>query len=264
MSKRRWSAVLVVGAVMLVLVAASFALELPAAVGIGLVLLAGLAMVFLRSVASSAGSSAGAMLISQDELPGPRIHSRLRLYGGIIAPDLEDVEWPDSEDAWDHYEAVAQHGGIHAGWQIIEITVQNPTTQQIIVDMPRIEILQREDPAVGIHVGDQSGGFVLPRLYFFTVPLHGKAKLADFDFMLNERLPTQYTVAPGDSEVFRVEVLAQGCLLTWSAFVDWVANGEPGTTALLDGHILAVSSTEATTGFYNPMTKQFWSSQENQ
>ena len=231
----------------------------PLALRAVLLLLALVSIWFLKSAVQAAGAAAGSDAWNRGaELParGPLVDSDMRVVGGVIVPPGVDVTWPDSIAEMDHYEEAMRQGAVACNFQIVDITIQNPGDQEIVVHRPRIEIDSLEPPLEGVHAGSQSGGMLSVRTFWVTIERGKPPKYAFEDVHGGAELAPKFKVGPDDPESFSLEVVAVDCTCRWRAFIDWVADGERGSTPILANLDLTVSADTATRGFFNVLSKE--------
>ena len=191
----------------------------------------------------------------------PLIDSYTVSIGGVVLDDPSLVEWPESDDGTELYEAaIEEAAAVPAQVQIVEVTIQNPTDAEIVVSEPVVDVVSKRPPLPGIHAAPQTGGVFQTFGYDATISRDGPTTVEPIDVGQEESIGTRFTVAPRDPVTFFLQVYVEDCDCRWQAEIPWVANGERGSTTLggIDGQPFHLTSVEATRGLYNVYSGEYF------
>jgi hypothetical protein len=156
------------------------------------------------------------------------------LNSGTIPPIAADN--PGDAFRWAY-----ANGGIDASTTLVEITVQGRTEAAIVLTDFRVRVIERRDPLPGylVRVGEAGGGPLLARLIRFdldeSVP-RGETR----DQRENAQEPRwsfPLQVSSTDPEYIYLVVAAETCDCSWVAEIDYVQQGEPGTSVVDNGGV---------------------------
>jgi hypothetical protein len=150
----------------------------------------------------------------------------------VVAKDFNDLSTPSGTDSEHGFAAWARsEGGVMAKFANLTITVQNSADRAIILTGLAVESEPREAPLQGIIVTVDGGGGIFERL--FTVTLTRDDASPNVWPVPSVDLPAEdfpFRVSALDPEVLVLSVDVENCLCSWRARLDWVADGEPGST----------------------------------
>ncbi len=131
----------------------------------------------------------------------------------------------------------AQHGAVTADYSRLIVTVQGRSDAAVLLTGLRFHVARRDPPLQGIHIvplgqcGDEAVrkfAVDLDKAQPTTKPIgsypeaNGKVPVSRFP----------YKVSRGDPEYIELVAYTRTHECTWTATLDWVADGKPGSTAL--------------------------------
>jgi hypothetical protein len=151
---------------------------------------------------------------------------------------------------------VAQHGGVSAEYQQIRVTVQNRTPRAVILTGLDIHLTRQAPPLAGTHLRTLVGGCGGQTVRAFVADLDKPeptiAPLKRTAGEITERRISNfpYRITRSDPEYIELYAYTLGCDCSWVARLNWVADGQPGSTVLLDnGRPFRVTSTLRAPGY---------------
>lgn len=187
-------------------------------------------------------------------MPGrvyPHRIEELASYGDAVNSRSRSIR-----DTW-----AAAHDGVDASYQVVSITVQNRTPRAVVLTGLEIRLTRQAPPLAGVSLrtfisgcgGQEVRGFIadLDRPQPSIAPL----KQINPDASSTPVVTFPYRVTTTDPEVFQVVVYTLGCDCSWVGVLTWAADGENGSTVLLDGaQPFRVTSTSAAPAYRYQLT----------
>ena len=168
----------------------------------------------------------------------------------------EEIDYPEPADARAANDLALDLGGIAAKWQTIEITVQGPDDEAIVLNDLRVRVVEDASPLAGVLFTEDVGGSTILRPFSATIEqgtVTADAQVVEDDPSAEGVAPEfPYVVSALDPEVFSLYVTAVECNCTWVAELEWTSDGERDVTVIDDeGTPFRMSSVESVQATYD-------------
>lgn len=152
-------------------------------------------------------------------------------------PALSGLSLEDKNhlDTW-----MRAHGGVPIT-RDFEFAVQTTSAEAIVLTGLRVVVDHREPAALGVQAGLAGcGGGLQPRSFHIdlaasTPTITSVPETAADGTIGRSAVDFPYKISADDPEVFVVSVVKASGDVTWHMELDWIANGQPGSTKIAQG-----------------------------